>query len=100
LIACLACTQALQVLHGAIPQMLAWLGVFRRPEPDQAAGAVDLGWEAGWEAVCVNAVVDIEESVWAPRYGLKGIIDASVQLRFQQLPGSRGGGALPQVQVL
>ena len=86
------------MLHGAIPQMLAWLAAFRRAEPDQAAGVVDLGWEAGLEAVCVSAVVDIEESVWAPRYGLKGIIDASVQLRFQPLRnGGGGGGPLAQV---
>ena len=35
------------------------------------------------EAVSIPEVVDIEESIWVPRYGLKGMIDASVQLRCQ-----------------
>lgn len=28
-------------------------------------------------------VVDIEEVAWAPKYGLKGIIDASLQVKFE-----------------
>ena len=28
-------------------------------------------------------VSDMEESIWAPKYGLKGIIDASVEVRFE-----------------
>lgn len=29
-------------------------------------------------------VVDIEENVWAPKYGLKGMVDASLSAAFQQ----------------
>ena len=47
--------------------------------------------------VCVSEVADVEESVWAPRYGLKGIIDASVRLRFRPL---RGGGPSGRVRAL
>ena len=29
-------------------------------------------------------MVDIEENVWAPKYGLKGMVDASLSAAFQQ----------------
>ena len=32
----------------------------------------------------VTQVVDIEENVWAPKYGLKGMIDASLSAAYQQ----------------
>lgn len=31
---------------------------------------------------CSSQVIDIEEIVWAPRYGLKGMIDASVRVKM------------------
>ena len=39
-------------------------------------------------------VTDIEESVWAPKYGIKGNVDASLMVAFeaagqQQLQGAR-----------
>ena len=82
--------QAMAVLQNRIPQILGWLATFRRPVPDDNA-AVDLGWEHPPEAVAVCGVADIEESVWAPRYGLKGMVDASVELRFRPLHGPRPG---------
>jgi len=30
--------------------------------------------------MCVNKLLDVEEHVWSPMYGLKGNIDASVQI--------------------
>ena len=36
--------------------------------------------------MCITNVVDIEESVWAPRYGLKGMVDASVEVGFDASP--------------
>lgn len=41
-------------------------------------------------------VTDIEESVWAPKYGIKGNVDASLMVAFeavgqQQLQGARQG---------
>lgn len=31
---------------------------------------------------CSLQVIDIEEVVWAPRYGLKGMIDASIRVKM------------------
>jgi len=33
--------------------------------------------------VCINKVLDIEEHIWSPTYGLKGNIDATVQVRVE-----------------
>lgn len=72
-------------MRDAIPAMLSWLRTFRRDEPDQAAVLEVRGQQHGtaMEAVAIPEVVDIEESIWVPRYGLKGMIDASVRLRCQ-----------------
>ncbi len=71
-----------------MPALLSWLQRFRRGEPDQAATLEVTGqYHCGtrMEAVAIPEVVDIEESIWVPRYGLKGMIDASVRLRCQPI---------------
>ena len=87
--------QAEGVMKDAIPALLSWLQRFRR-EPDQAAALEVRGQQHGtrMEAVAIPEVVDIEESIWVPRYGLKGMIDASVRLRCQQY-GPQGPAASP-----
>ena len=82
--------QATALLHDAVPVVLDWLQRFRRPAPDGNA-ALEVpgnarGCGPGRAAVAVAGVADIEESVWAPRYGLKGMIDASVHLLMQPVP--------------
>ena len=45
-----------------------------------------LSWQMGatasltWHVLMWRQVVDIEESVWSPRCGLKGMIDASLKI--------------------
>lgn len=34
--------------------------------------------------MCVNKLLEVEEHVWAPAYGLKGNIDATVQVQLQE----------------
>jgi len=83
--------QALAVMRAGAPGLLAWLATFRRADPAPHAG-VGLGWGAAGrleERMCVSRVVDIEEAVWAPRYGLKGMVDASVELGFAAGPPAR-----------
>ena len=33
--------------------------------------------------MCINKLLEVEEHVWSPRYGLKGNIDATVQVVMQ-----------------
>ena len=37
----------------------------------------------GATSVCVSEVVDIEENIWAPRFGLKGQIDATLRVTLR-----------------
>lgn len=79
----------------SIPTILEWLARFKRNEPDQQS-RISVGWRDGrdvLEGFCVSTVADIEESVWAPKYGLKGKIDVSVEATFV-------ASAAPQVQSL
>ena len=79
--------QAMARLQQAIPSMLSWVQRFLRPQPAQNA-TVEVGVGEGVGGgvklpMCVRQVVDIEENVWAPKYGLKGMIDASLSTSFQ-----------------
>ena len=39
--------------------------------------------------LCINKVLDIEEHVWSPMYGLKGNIDATVQATIRDHKSER-----------
>ncbi len=84
---CVLLPQAMARLQQAMSSMLSWVQRFLRAQPAQNATVeVGPGEGAGGGAVrpmCVRQVADIEENVWAPRYGLKGMIDASLAVGFQ-----------------
>uniref|UniRef100_A0A1J3JLJ2 DNA replication ATP-dependent helicase/nuclease n=1 Tax=Noccaea caerulescens TaxID=107243 RepID=A0A1J3JLJ2_NOCCA len=66
-------------LFGAIPKMLNWIHRFSYSK-DSRISNVDFGSTIGQKVVKISEVIDIEEMSWAPKYGLKGMIDASVRL--------------------
>ncbi|EOA38778.1 hypothetical protein CARUB_v10011024mg [Capsella rubella] len=66
-------------LFGAIPKMLDWIRHFRYSK-DSGIQKVDFGSTTGLKQVNISEVIDIEEMSWAPKYGLKGMIDASVRV--------------------
>ena len=37
----------------------------------------------------VNKLLEVEEKIWSPKYGLKGMIDATVQIALQDINGER-----------
>ena len=78
--------QAMARLHEAIPRMLSWVQRFMRPIPAKSATVTVRNGEGiaggNLRPMCVRQVVDIEENVWAPKYGLKGMIDASLTASF------------------
>ncbi|KVH97095.1 Dna2 [Cynara cardunculus var. scolymus] len=43
--------------------------------------SVDFGSVDGHKKVNISEIIDIEEMAWAPKYGLKGVIDASVHVK-------------------
>ncbi|XP_010532178.1 PREDICTED: DNA replication ATP-dependent helicase/nuclease DNA2-like [Tarenaya hassleriana] len=66
-------------LFEAIPKMLKWIHTFRYSK-DSRGSSVDFGSTNGQSRLKISEVVDIEEMAWAPKYGLKGMIDASVRV--------------------
>lgn len=78
--------QAMETLRKAVPSILSWVQRFLRPLPAKNA-RVEVGIGQGTDGgsgvpMCVRHVMDIEENVWAPKYGLKGMIDASLSTSF------------------
>ncbi|CAI9103410.1 OLC1v1001879C1 [Oldenlandia corymbosa var. corymbosa] len=69
-----------KILVEAIPKLLKWISLF---QDSQGSGSqtVDFGCHNGAKKVSVSEVLDIEEMAWAPRYGLKGMIDASMWIK-------------------
>lgn len=43
----------------------------------------------GQSLMSVNKLLEVEEKIWSPRYGLKGNIDATVQVAMQDGQGER-----------
>ncbi|KAF5207658.1 DNA replication ATP-dependent helicase/nuclease DNA2 [Thalictrum thalictroides] len=64
----------------AIPRMLNWITCFRSSQ-DFEVPTVDFGLNNEYKKVHIAEVMDIEEMAWAPRFGLKGVIDASVRVK-------------------
>ena len=77
--------QALEKLTGGIPHILAW---FSRFCSGLQPFVVNTGSE-GPAALTVCGTADIEEAIWAPKYGLKGMIDASLDVAFEPATASQ-----------
>ncbi|GMH21627.1 hypothetical protein Nepgr_023469 [Nepenthes gracilis] len=69
-----------ETLTEAIPRIVNWIKLFKHSQNSKAP-TVDFGPDYGLRKVCISEVVDIEEMAWAPKYGLKGMIDASIRVR-------------------
>lgn len=89
---------ALEYLKSKAPELQAWAEVFVTARPKVTcsshlewhwwtdrlkAGAVVKDRNGGQALMSVNKLLDVEEHVWSPMYGLKGNIDATVQVTMQ-----------------
>ncbi|KAL9245210.1 hypothetical protein vseg_018886 [Gypsophila vaccaria] len=70
-----------ETLNDAIPKICNWIGHFMSSQKYNAP-TVDFGSNDGLAKVNISDIVDIEEMAWAPKYGLKGMIDASVKVKI------------------
>ncbi|KAJ9680403.1 hypothetical protein PVL29_019664 [Vitis rotundifolia] len=71
-----------KTLIEATPRILNWIVLFKNSQEYRGA-TVDFGSDDGLKRVNVSEVIDIEEMAWAPKYGLKGMIDASLRVKFE-----------------
>ncbi|XP_050237570.1 DNA replication ATP-dependent helicase/nuclease JHS1 isoform X2 [Mercurialis annua] len=72
----------LKTLIEAIPKILNWITLFKDSQ-DSDDSVVNFGSDGGLKKLTISEVVDIEEMAWAPKYGLKGIIDASIRVKLE-----------------
>ncbi|XP_020229292.1 DNA replication ATP-dependent helicase/nuclease DNA2 isoform X2 [Cajanus cajan] len=71
-----------KTLSDAIPRILSWIMQFKNIE-EREDPSVNFGFDDGPKNVSISEVIDIEEMAWTPKYGLKGMIDASVRVKIQ-----------------
>ncbi|XP_047955543.1 DNA replication ATP-dependent helicase/nuclease JHS1 [Salvia hispanica] len=69
-----------KTMIAAIPKILNWISSFRDSQGSKSP-TVDFNSDEGLKKVKICEVIDIEEMVWGQRYGLKGMIDASLRVR-------------------
>ncbi|TQD94864.1 hypothetical protein C1H46_019564 [Malus baccata] len=74
-----------KTLIEAVPKILNWVNLFKNSQNSKAP--VDFGSD--------NGVIDIEEMAWAPKYGLKGQIDASVRVKVESSNGESHEKVMP-----
>ncbi|ESZ93988.1 hypothetical protein SBOR_5629 [Sclerotinia borealis F-4128] len=79
--------QAVEYLHSKMGELQAWAALFISSQPKPEA-LVKAG-NGDTVAMCVSNLLDVEEHVWSPMYGLKGNIDATVQITMRDGKGQR-----------
>lgn len=79
-------TDAVEELMSKTPLMAAWADIFVSASisPD----AVIRDRKGAFIPTAINKLLEVEEHVWSPMYGLKGNIDATVQAQLQ-LPNDK-----------
>ena len=77
-------TEAVDHIMSKIPELTAWASVFVSERP--ATEAVVHDRNGALASMSINKLLEVEEHIWSPMYGLKGNVDATVQTALQ-LPG-------------
>lgn len=79
--------QALEHLRSKFPEMRAWADLFVRASPRR--DAIIKGRNGQQAIMSINKLLDVEEHIWSPKYGLKGNVDATVQATISDGSSSR-----------
>eukprot|EP01083_Nonionella_stella_P277847 944715_1 len=61
----------------------------------QISSTVD--WEHSQQSLCIPDVLDTEENIWSPKYGLKGKLDASVRISHRPYTNRSSSEVLPKL---
>ena len=74
-------------LLSKMAELRSWSQAFvtAQPRPD----AIVQGRSGDKAQMCVTKLLDVEEHVWSPMYGMKGNIDATVQVTMQEMGPTR-----------
>ncbi|KAF3053153.1 Tripartite DNA replication factor [Didymella keratinophila] len=81
------CDEVKEHMLSKLPEMQAWAKIFVRAKP--SVDALVQHRNGPQSIMSINKLLDVEEHVWSPMYGLKGNIDATVQVTMQDEQGER-----------
>ncbi|USP74160.1 hypothetical protein yc1106_01434 [Curvularia clavata] len=81
------CEAVKEHMSSKLPELQAWAKLFVRAEP--LADAIVRERNGRQCTMSINKLLDVEEHVWSPMYGLKGNIDATVQVTMRDDQGER-----------
>jgi DNA replication ATP-dependent helicase Dna2 len=81
------CEAVKEHMQSKLPELQAWAKVFVCAEPQP--GAIVRERNGRQCTMSINKLLDVEEHVWSPMYGLKGNIDATVQVTMRDDQGER-----------
>jgi DNA replication ATP-dependent helicase Dna2 len=76
--------EAVDHIMSKMPELTAWASIFISLKP--ASEAVVYDRNGALASMSINKLLEVEEHIWSPMYGLKGNVDATVQVALQ-LPG-------------
>ena len=79
--------QVREHLKSKLPEIQGWAETYVRESSEQ--DAIIKGRNGQQLRLSVNRLLDVEERIWSPNYGLKGNIDATVQATIHDGTGSR-----------
>jgi DNA replication ATP-dependent helicase Dna2 len=74
--------QAVDYLMSKMPELQAWASIFVNADAFPRGEVRDRN--GGVSNMNVNKVLEVEEHVWSPMFGLKGNIDATIQVTLQE----------------
>lgn len=81
------CEEVKEHMKSKLPELQSWAKIFVSAKP-RADGLVRER-NGQQSLMSINKLLDVEEHVWSPMYGLKGNIDATVQVIMQDDRGER-----------
>lgn len=73
--------EAVDYLMSKMEDLRAWASVFIAPKPSPKGIVQDRNGKQA--TMSINKLLEVEEHVWSPMYGLKGNVDATVQVVMQ-----------------
>lgn len=79
--------RVMEHLRSKLPELQGWAKVFVKDTPGPDAVVEARGGEK--VSLSINKLLDVEEHVWAPAYGLKGNIDATIQMVMKDSTGEK-----------
>lgn len=74
---------AVEHMRSKMNELQSWASVFVAPTPQE--GAVVSAGNGEKAKMAITKLLDVEEHVWSPMYGLKGNIDATVQVTMEDM---------------